>query len=89
MAAGIPVAFVHGANGGQMREEIKTQAEMEIKVLDGEVSRKAILWDDAIPPSEIHIDSDSDEKDEEEKRKKNVQSLNNSMNSKKHLHRYN
>ena len=78
MAAGVPVSFVHGANGTWMRDVIKSQVVNELKVLSGEGERKAIILNDAIPT----LDFGLDEEGEEEKRKKNVKSLKNSIISK-------
>ena len=73
LAAGIPVAFVHGADCGKMRQVIREEVENELRVLNGDGSRKQIKLEDAIPESEV--DAAFYEQEEDEKRKKNVNSL--------------
>ena len=79
MAGGAPVAFVHGADGGKMREVMKEQVDKEIEAVNRGGTRDSINFDDAIPNSEIG----SDEEEQEEKRKKNMKSLKGSIMSKK------
>ena len=73
------MAFVHGADGGKMREVMKEQVDKEIEAVNVGGARQSINLDDAIPKSEIG----SDEEEQEEKRKKNMKSLKGSIMSKK------
>merc|ERR1711988_884212 len=48
-ASGIPVGFVHGANGGRMREAIFEAVKREMLVRAGECERQAIELEMAVP----------------------------------------
>ena len=78
MAGGVLVGYVHGADGGRMREVMQEIFDMELLIMKGEGNRKPFSIDDAIPTSE-----DIDEQEDVENRKKNVKSLKGSIISKK------
>ena len=75
------MAFVHGADGGKMRQVVKEEVDKELSVLNGDGIRNPIKLEDAIPPSEV--DAAFNEQEEEEKRKKNLKSLKTSIATKK------
>jgi hypothetical protein len=78
MAGGVLVGFVHGADGGKMREVMQEQGDKELQIMKGDGTRQPISMHDAIPASE-----DIDEDEDEENRKKNMKSLKGAIISKK------
>ena len=67
IASGVLVAFIHGANSGCMRSKIQEELDKEMSVLGGKDERKIIEFEEAIPPSDLHLDADFDRLEEEER----------------------
>jgi hypothetical protein len=77
------VGFAHGADSGTVRNKIRLVAfchifsgvfrelvEAEVRALDGKQARAAGLnMQEAVPPSDLHLDADFDQLEELEKSK--------------------
>ena len=75
------MGYVHGADGGKVREVMQMQVERELCVISGEAERKTINIEEAIPTEDV----DSEDESEEVNTKKNLKSLKGSIVSKKVL----
>ena len=69
------MGYVHGADGGRMREVMQEHVDKELQIMKGEGTRQPIRIEDAIQTSE----EDIDEEEGEENRKKNMKSLKESI----------
>ena len=74
------VGFVHGADGGKMRDALKEAVDKELKVVEGIESRSLINLEEAVPKQESE---ELDEAEEDGGGKKKFKSLKNSIMSKK------
>ena len=70
-AQGFLVAFIHGADGGRMRMKIQEELKKEMSVREGKMVQELIKLEEAIPPSDLHLDADFEKLEEEEERLKN------------------
>ena len=80
-ASGGVVGYVHGADGGKVREVMQVQVDRELRVISGEAKRETIDLEEAIPTEEV----ESEDESEEVNTKKNLKSLKGTLVSKKVL----
>ena len=70
MAGGELVGFVHGADSGRTRQSIRELVEEELRVGRGEAVREPGLpLEQAVPPSDLHLDADFDKLEEMDRSK--------------------
>ena len=63
LAQGVPVAHVHGADARKMRDKIENEVEKELQVLNGDLTRNPISFEDVLSTSNISDDSEELEED--------------------------
>ena len=60
MAPGSLVAFMHGADGGKMREMIYSEVRSEMEALEGSRERTVLTMEEAVPEQYEETEEEAD-----------------------------